>query len=58
MQYLLLIYENEAYWETLSEKEQGQVMQEYMDFTEDRVSCILQPFVDPARIYCHAKSAP
>ena len=34
MQYLLLIYGNEAYWGTLSEKEQGQVMQEYMDFTK------------------------
>jgi hypothetical protein len=34
MQYLLLIYENEASMATLSEEEQGKVFQEYMDYTD------------------------
>lgn len=33
MQYLLLIYENEASMASLSEEEQGKVFQEYMDYT-------------------------
>ena len=34
MQYVLLIYGNEQHWGTLSEAEQGQVMQEFMAFTK------------------------
>jgi hypothetical protein len=34
MQYLLLIYENEASMANLSEEEQGKVFQEYMDYTD------------------------
>jgi hypothetical protein len=34
MQYVLLIYGNEQHWGTLSEPEQGQVMQEFMAFTK------------------------
>lgn len=34
MQYVLLIYGNEKHWGTLSQTEQGQVMQEFMDFTK------------------------
>ena len=33
MQYLLLIYENEKQWVSLSEEEQGKIFQEYMDYT-------------------------
>ena len=33
MQYLLLIYENEAGSAGLSEAEQGKIFQEYMDYT-------------------------
>jgi len=33
MQYLLLIYENEASMNGLSEEEQGKIFQEYMDYT-------------------------
>ena len=33
MKYLLLIYENEASFAGLSEAEQGQVFQEYMDYS-------------------------
>jgi hypothetical protein len=33
MKYLLLIYENEAGWEKVTEAEQGQIFQEYMDYT-------------------------
>ena len=33
MQYLLLIYENEAAWAALPEAEQGKIFQEYMDYT-------------------------
>jgi hypothetical protein len=33
MQYLLLIYENEAAFGALPEAEQGRVFQEYMDYT-------------------------
>jgi hypothetical protein len=33
MQYLLLIYENEASLSGMSEEEQGKVYQEYMDYT-------------------------
>ena len=33
MQYLLLIYENEASMAGLSEEDQGKVFQEYMDYT-------------------------
>jgi hypothetical protein len=35
MQYLLLIYENEKRWETLSEAQQGKEYAEYTSFTED-----------------------
>ena len=35
MQYLLLIYGNEAHWGTISESEQNAVMNEYMQYTED-----------------------
>ncbi len=34
MNYLLLIYENEAAWTTMSPEEQGKIFGEYMDFTE------------------------
>jgi hypothetical protein len=34
MQYLLLIYGNEAHWGTMSESEQNKVMQEYMDYSK------------------------
>ena len=34
MQYLLLIYGNETYWNKLSEAEQGKVSQEYGEFTQ------------------------
>lgn len=34
MQYLLLIYGNENHWGTLSEAEQGKIMQEYNEFTK------------------------
>ena len=33
MKYLLLIYSNESGWANLSEAEQGQLYQEYMDYT-------------------------
>jgi hypothetical protein len=33
VQYLLLIYENEASWAALSEAEQGKIFQEYMDYS-------------------------
>jgi hypothetical protein len=35
MQYLLLIYGNEADWAGLSEAEQGQIFGEYMQYTAD-----------------------
>lgn len=35
MQYVLLIYEREADWSTLSEKEKGAMFQEYMTFTQN-----------------------
>src|ERR1700730_12259342 len=34
MQYLLLIYGNETYWNKLSEADQGKVSQEYGEFTQ------------------------
>jgi hypothetical protein len=34
MQYLLLIYENEASFASLSEEEQGKIFQEYLDYTD------------------------
>ena len=34
MQYLLLIYEREADWNAVSEKEKGAIFQEYMAFTQ------------------------
>ena len=34
MQYLLLIYEREADWNAMSEKEKGAIFQEYMTFTQ------------------------
>lgn len=34
MQYLLLIYEREADWNTMNEKEKGTIFQEYMAFTQ------------------------
>ncbi|HZN54275.1 MAG TPA: YciI family protein [Candidatus Polarisedimenticolaceae bacterium] len=33
MKYLLLIYSNESSWSGLSEQEQGQMYEEYMDYT-------------------------
>jgi hypothetical protein len=35
MEYLLLIYDNEANWAGMSEAEQGKMMGEYRAFTED-----------------------
>jgi hypothetical protein len=35
MQYMLLIYTEEGSWDRLSEAEQGQLYQDYTDFTED-----------------------
>jgi len=35
MQYLLLIYESEKNWDTMTEAEQGKVFQEYMTFTQE-----------------------
>jgi hypothetical protein len=35
MQYLLLIYQNEKAWSTMSEAEQGAAFGEYMQFTKD-----------------------
>lgn len=37
MQYMLLIYENENAWASLSEAEQGGIFAEYMRFTQDIV---------------------
>ena len=34
MQYLLLIYEREADWNTISDQEKGAIFQEYMEFTQ------------------------
>ena len=34
MQYLLLIYENEASWLNLSEAEKGKIFQDYMEFSQ------------------------
>lgn len=34
MQYLLLIYGDEARWGKLSEAEQGEIFQEYMEYTQ------------------------
>ncbi len=34
MQYLLLIYGNESYWNKLTEAEQKAIMQEYTDFSK------------------------
>jgi hypothetical protein len=34
MEYVLLIYENEAEWDKASEQEKGAIFQEYMTFTE------------------------
>ena len=34
MQYLLLIYEREADWNAMGEKEKGAIFQEYMAFTQ------------------------
>ncbi len=34
MQYLLLIYEREADWNAMNEKEKGTIFQEYMAFTQ------------------------
>ena len=34
MKYLLLIYENEGAWATMSEAEQGKVYQEYMAYSQ------------------------
>jgi hypothetical protein len=35
MQYMLLIYDNEATWETMPEDEQQNVMREYFQYTEE-----------------------
>ncbi len=35
MRYILLIYEDEAAWEAMSQEEQSQGFRMYMDFTED-----------------------
>jgi len=35
MQYLLLIYGNESHFDTMTEAEQGKIMEEYMNFTKD-----------------------
>ncbi len=35
MQYLLLIYGNEAHWGTMNEAERGAIYNEYMQFTKD-----------------------
>ncbi|HEV8631666.1 MAG TPA: YciI family protein [Thermoanaerobaculia bacterium] len=35
MQYLLLIYSDEAIWAAMSEAESGKVMGEYMEYTQD-----------------------
>ena len=35
MRYLLMIYENEKAWETMSEAEAGTIMGEYTKFTDD-----------------------
>ena len=35
MQYLLLIYDNEQRWATYSKEEAGQIMGEYMTFTQN-----------------------
>lgn len=34
MQYLLLIYENEADWASLAEEEKGRIFGEYMEYSE------------------------
>jgi hypothetical protein len=34
MDYLLLIYSNEQYWETISEAERGAILAEYQAFTD------------------------
>jgi hypothetical protein len=35
MRYMLLIYNEEASWDAMSEAEQGKVFQDYMSYTED-----------------------
>ena len=35
MKYMLLIYENEAEWDALTEAQQGAEMREYLRFTDD-----------------------
>ena len=35
MQYMLLIYGDQESWKSRSEEENGQIMQDYMQFTED-----------------------
>lgn len=35
MQYLLLIYEREGQWSSMTEEEQGRVFEEYMAFSRD-----------------------
>ncbi len=35
MRYMLLIYNDEASWDAMSEQEQGQIFGEYMAYTED-----------------------
>ena len=35
MQYMLLIYDDEAQWESLSEEERGAIVQEYFALTSD-----------------------
>jgi hypothetical protein len=35
MRYMLLIYEPESIWTTMSQEEQGKIFGEYMAFTED-----------------------
>lgn len=37
MQYMLLIYGNEAHWDSLSEAEQGAIYNEFMQYTQDIV---------------------
>ncbi len=34
MRYILLIYDDEAQWEALSQEEQGRIFQEYMTYTD------------------------
>lgn len=56
MQYMLLIYDDEALWERMSEDERGAIMQEYFAFTNELREAGKYVSADPLQPTATAKS--